>query len=86
MKGDFLVDTNDPVALDSLLQTFGAVLMGGPEHFTRHIPRLRSVLCGLRRARSASDWRVSRRVLDRGTDRVSLCPVVSSSGMAGPRG
>jgi hypothetical protein len=35
MKGDFLVDTKNPSALDSTLHQLGAVLIGGPD-FIRH--------------------------------------------------
>jgi hypothetical protein len=33
MKGDFLVDTANPKALDATLQQLGAVLVGGPDQF-----------------------------------------------------
>ena len=36
MKGDFLVDTSNPQALDELLQQISAVLVGGPDEFVRH--------------------------------------------------
>lgn len=36
MKGDFLVDTPNPKALDATLQQLGAVLIGGPENFVTH--------------------------------------------------
>jgi hypothetical protein len=35
MKGDFLVDTPNPAALDATLQQLGAVLIGGPD-FIQH--------------------------------------------------
>jgi hypothetical protein len=34
MKGDFLVDTPNPTALDHTLQQVGAVLVGGPNYIT----------------------------------------------------
>lgn len=36
LKGDFLVDTPDPQGLDRIMQTFGAVLAGGPDNFITH--------------------------------------------------
>lgn len=36
MKGDFLVDTGNPSALDATLQQMGAVLIGGPNDFVVH--------------------------------------------------
>ena len=36
MKGDFLVDTPNPKALDATLQQMGAVLIGGPDNFVQH--------------------------------------------------
>lgn len=36
MKGDFLVDTKNPRALDATLQQLGAVLIGGPSDFVRY--------------------------------------------------
>jgi hypothetical protein len=35
MKGDFLVETNNPQALDTTLQQLGAVLIGRPD-FVRY--------------------------------------------------
>jgi hypothetical protein len=36
MKGDFLVATPNPAALDATLQQLGAVLMGGPNYLRYH--------------------------------------------------
>lgn len=36
MKGDFLVQTPNPKALDVTLQQMGAVLIGGPNDFLIH--------------------------------------------------
>lgn len=36
MKGDFLVDTPNPLALDRTLQQLGAVLVGGEGNYLRH--------------------------------------------------
>lgn len=36
MKGDFLVDTPNPAALDQTLQQMGAVLIGGQRDFVKH--------------------------------------------------
>jgi hypothetical protein len=36
MKGDFLVDTPNPKALDATLQQIGGVLIGGPDNFIQY--------------------------------------------------
>jgi hypothetical protein len=36
MKGDLLIDTDSPAAVDATLQQIGAVLLGGPDDFERY--------------------------------------------------